>query len=104
MKILEITLENPISHTEIIRLKSEIETGRNYHFLLIDTGKHEFISLGVIKYFREQMQSMETHLLTFEKIALIHPPEYRNESSEPERYNYFTSRVEAKEWFLNRTK
>lgn len=104
MNILEITLENPIGYTEIVRLKSEIKTGKNYIFLIIDTGKHEFISLDVIKYFRKQMQTIETQLFKFEKIALIHPPEYRNESSKPEKYNYFTSRVEAKEWFLNKTK
>ncbi len=50
------------------------------------------------------MQTLEIQLLKFEKIAVIHPPEYFNESSEPEKYNYFTSRNEAKEWFLNRTK
>lgn len=99
MNILEITLENPIGYTEIVRLKSEIDTGRNYNFLIIDSGKHEFVSLDIIKYFRTQMQTIETQLSKFEKIALIHPPEYRNESSEPEKYNYFTSKVEAKEWF-----
>jgi hypothetical protein len=104
MNILEITLENPIGYAEIVRLKSEIETGRDYYFLIIDSGKHEFVSLDVIKYFRTQMQTIETELSKFEKIALIHPPEYRNESSEPERYNYFTSKVEAKEWFLNSIK
>lgn len=104
MNILEITLENPIGYTEIVRLKSEIETGRNSNFLIIDSGKHEFVSLDIIKYFRTQMQTIAIQLSKFEKIALINPPEYRNESSEPEKYNYFTSKVEAKEWFLNRIK
>lgn len=99
MDILEISLENPIGYTEIVHLKSELEAVENCRFLIIDSGKHEFVSLNVIKYFREQMKTLETQLLKFKKIALIHPPEFWNESSDPEKYNYFTSRVKAKAWF-----
>ncbi len=35
MNILEITLETPIGYTEIVRLKSEIETGGDYNFLIV---------------------------------------------------------------------
>lgn len=100
MNILEITLVNPIGYNEIERLTSEIQTCEKLDYLIIDTGKHDFVSVGVIKYFREQMQTLKTQLLNFKKIALIHPPDYKNKSSEPEIYNYFTSRDEAKDWFL----
>lgn len=99
-KVLEISLKNPIGYDEITNLKSQIMIAENYCFLLIDTGRHDFVSISIIKYFREQMQNFEPHLLKFEKIALIHPPEYRNESSNPELYDYFTSIVDAKKWFL----
>ncbi len=99
-KILEIELKNPLGYYEIMSLKSEIMTAKNYNFLIIDIGKHDFASINVIKYFKEQLLIMEPQLLKFEKIALIHPPEYRNESSNPEIYDYFTSKVEAKKWFL----
>lgn len=100
MEILEITLENPISHTEINRLKADIEAEEICDYLMIDSGNHDFISLSVIKYFKQQMLALETPLSRFKKIALIHPPEYTNESSNPEKYNYFTSGIKAKAWFL----
>jgi len=98
--ILEISLRNPIGYDEIADLKSQLMIAENYSFLVIDTGKHDFVSINIIKHFREQMQVLEPQLLKFEKIALLHPPEYRNESSNPKMYQYFTSIIEAKKWFL----
>lgn len=99
MDVLEIALVNPIGYEEIDCLISEIQTCETCEYLIIDTGNHEFESVKIIKYFREQMQRIKTELLNYIKIALIHPPEYKNESNEPEMYNYFTSRSDAKDWF-----
>lgn len=74
----------------------------NYSFLIIDSGKHDFVSINIIKYFRDEMQNLEPQLLKFEKIALIHPPKYSNESSNPDLYDYFSSIVDAKKWFLKK--
>lgn len=98
--VLEIIIKNPIGYDEIAYLKSQIMIAKNFSFLIIDTGKHDFVSINIIKHFRAQMQSLEPQLLEFEKIALIHPPEYRNESTNPELYDYFTSIIDAKKWFL----
>lgn len=100
MNILEVTLVNPIGYTEIECLVSEIKACGMRDYLIIDTGKHDFVSVDVIKYFKAQMQALKTQLLNFKKIALIHPPDYKNKSSEPEIYDYFTSRIEAIDWFL----
>ena len=100
MSILEINLKNPITDDEINGIKSKLTAAKNFEYLIIDTGKHDFASISVIKFFREQMVSLESYLLKFKKIALIHPAEYKNESSNPQYYDYFISKHEAKKWFV----
>ncbi len=99
MNILEIKLKNPIDYDEIESLKTKLATAKNHDFLIIDTGKHSFVSIIILKYFKEQMLSLEPYLLNFKKIAFIHPPQFRNTSSNQKIYEYFTSKVEAKKWF-----
>lgn len=98
--ILEILISNPIGYNEIEHVKSQILNTENYSFLIIDTGRHDFVSIDIMKYLKDQLQQLESQLKKFKKIALIHPPKYWNESSNPEMYEYFTSIVEAKKWFL----
>jgi len=49
MKLLEVKLENPFGHDEVIRLSSELILAKGYDFLIINTGAHDFQSIKVIK-------------------------------------------------------
>lgn len=100
MSILKIDLKNPISCREIDRLTTILVNAKGHDFLIVDYGEHDFESLDVIKYCRDQLQSIESYLLKFKKIAMIHPPQFINESNDPEILNYFTTEYEAEEWFL----
>lgn len=100
MGILEIKVKNPINTDSIELLILEIQETENYRFLLIDTGDHDFFSIEVIKYFKEEIYAIETHVRKFEKVAFIHPPHFRNESEVPEKYEYFSSKEEAVAWLL----
>ena len=99
MNILEINIENPIKFKEFIKIKDSIKKSNGYDFLIIDFGKHNFKSIEVIQYFKEEFEKLETELRKFKKIAIIHPPEYRNESSEINLYDFFTSKNDAIKWF-----
>lgn len=100
MKLLEIKLENPIGHYEIIRLKSELTSSKRYDFLIIDTGTDDFLSIEVINHLRDQLTDLEPCLSKFKKIAMIHTPSFVQESSSRERYKFFTSKHKAMRWFL----
>ncbi|MCP4130187.1 MAG: hypothetical protein GY754_04315 [bacterium] len=54
----------------------------------------------MIKYCREQLESIESYLVMYKKIAVIHPPKYSNVSEDPGKLDFFTSETEAKKWFL----
>lgn len=99
MNLLEIKLENPIGHYEVIRLRSELISAKRHDFLIIDTGAHDFLSIKVIKHLRDQLSDLEPCLTKFKKIALIHLPQFQNESGTPDKYNFFTSKEDAMKWF-----
>ncbi len=101
MNLLEIKLENPIAYDEVIRLRSVLIAAKRHDFLIIDTGAHDFISVKVIKYFRDQLSDLEPCLTKFKKIAFIHAPRYQSENSDPDKYNFFTSKENAARWFGN---
>jgi len=100
MKLLEIKLESPIGHDEVIRLRSELISAKRYDFLLIDAGEHDSLSLKVSEYLREQLSDLEPCLTKFKKIALIHIPQYENECSSSDTYKLFTSKEEAMKWLF----
>ena len=100
MNLLEIKLENPIGHDEVIRLRSELISAKRQDFLIIDTGAHDFLSIKVIKHLRDQLFDLEPCLTKFKKIAFIHPPQYFNESNKPVKFNFFTSKEDAIKWLL----
>jgi hypothetical protein len=100
MNLLEIKLENPIGHDEVIRLRSELISAKRHDFLIIDTGAHDFLSINVIEHLRDQLSDLEPCLMKFKKIALIHLPQYLKECSNPDKYNFFTSKENATEWLL----
>ena len=101
MEILEIELKNPISFNEINRFRIKLLNDENgFDFLIVNTGAHDFESVQVIKYFRDQFELLKDQLSKFKKIALIRPSAYANESTNPEIYNFFDSKEEAEQWFL----
>jgi hypothetical protein len=100
MRVLEINLKNPIGLDEIDDFKNELSKSEDYDFLIIDTGTHGFEAIEVIKYFKDQFVALESRLSTFKKIALIRPTQYKNQSTNPEVYDFFDSKEEAKKWFL----
>ena len=99
MEILEIHLENPIDFDGFEIIKTQVEHSTHYNYLLIDFGKHEFNSISVMKYFRENLKSIKPSLMQFKKIAFIHPPQFLNQSDNPESFEYFTSITAAISWF-----
>ena len=101
MNILEIKLENPIGLDEVIRLRSELIISKRHDCLIIDTGAHDFASIKVMKYLKDQLSDLEPCLTKFKRIAFLHLPPNRNESENPKHYDYFYSREEAINWFEN---
>ncbi len=97
--ILTIHLRNPIDFDVIDNIRETLNSNQNAQFLVIDTGNHDFVSIAVIKYFREQMSVFTPLLTRFKKIALIHPAQYTSISDAPEKYDYFTSQEAAFKWF-----
>ncbi len=100
MDINKITLKNPINHQEVDSLVIKILNGKQQDYLIINFGNHEFETLNVIKYCRKQLENIESHLMNYKKIAMVHPPEYKNESNDEKRLQYFNSESEAMNWFL----
>ena len=101
MNLLEIKLENPIGRDEVIRLRSELISAKRHDFLIIDTGTHDFMSIQILKELRDQLSDLEPCLTKFKKVALIHLPQYLIDCSNPDKYNFFTSKESATHWFLN---
>ena len=104
MNILEIKLKNPIDFKEFNKIKTSLTKSSDFNFLIIDFDKHNFASIDVIKYFKEEFKKLELELRKFQKIAFIHPPEYSNKSNEPNFYELFTSKNDAIEWVLSHCK
>jgi len=96
---LTIHLSNPIDFHVIDDIEKTLSGNPNAQFLIIDTGNHDFASITVMKYFREQMLAFAPLLKRFKKIAIIHPEQYSNISDSPETYDYFTSQETAFQWF-----
>ena len=95
MKLLQIKLENPIGHDEVIRLRSELISANRHDFLIIDTGAYNFLSIKVIEHLRDQLSDLEPCLSKFKKIAFIYAPQFQNESVSLDKYNFFTSLEDA---------
>ncbi|MFT6338116.1 MAG: hypothetical protein ACI86M_000831 [Saprospiraceae bacterium] len=103
MNLLEITLENPIGYDEVIRLRSELISAKRHDFLIIDTGGHDFLSIKVQRQLKDQLSDLEPCLTKFKKIAFIYLPQYFYAIDNPEKHNFFTSKENAKIWFLKPT-
>jgi len=101
MRLLEIKLENPIGQDEIIRLRSELIKAKNFDFLIIDTGLHNFSSIRVHQQFKHHLDDLEPCLTKFKKIAIIRPRFNKKKKSKP--YKKLYSRKDAINWFKNST-
>jgi hypothetical protein len=99
MNILKIELKNPIASKEVDKLIEKLLKVNNFEYLLIDYGKHEFESIEVIKYCREQLKKIESRLLKYKKISMVSVPPYTNKSENPNKMRFFHSLRDAEQWF-----
>jgi hypothetical protein len=97
MNYTEIHVNNPINIKSIDKLMDDIKSC-NSSLLIINIGAHNFESIEVIKELKNRLIQAELTLKRFKKIAIIHPPDFRNTSEDEERYNYFSNNKEAVNW------
>ncbi len=97
MNYSEVHLKNPINSKNIAKLFDDINNSKSTH-LIINIGAHNFESIEVIKELKKRLIQAELTLKCFKKIAIIHPPYFRNKSEDDERYNYFSNNKEAVNW------
>ena len=97
MNYMEIHLENPINSKSIDNLFTDIESCISPN-LLINIGVHNFESIQVIKELKNRFTQAELTLNRFIKIAILHPPNFRNKSNDEKRYNFFSNKNEAVNW------
>ncbi|MBT8386197.1 MAG: hypothetical protein KJO12_02195 [Ignavibacteria bacterium] len=97
MNYSEVHLKNPINSKSITELFGDIKDCNSTH-LIINIGAHNFESIEVIKELKNKLIQAELTMKRFKKIAIIHPPEFRNKSEDEERYNYFSNNNEAVNW------
>ncbi len=97
-QLLKIDLTNPITHEEVKRMIQKILDVSNPGLLLIDFGNHDFESLEVLKFCKEEFNRIQSVLLMFSKIAIVTIPPFKSESGDFEKLQYFYSAIDAKEW------
>ncbi len=97
MNYSEVHLKNPINSKNIAKLFDDINNSKSSH-LIINIGAHNFECIEVIKELKKRLIQAELTLKRFKKIAIIHPPYFRNKSEDDERYNYFSNNKEAVNW------
>jgi len=93
---LDLSLKNPITHLEIDHMINKIITAENPVNLLINFGKHEFTSLAVLRYCKEELNQIADKLALFEKIAFVVPAAYHGVDQESLRY--FQQETIAMKW------
>ncbi len=97
MKYSEIQIDNPIdlkSINKFIKDLGNCETPQ----LLINIGDHHFESIEAIQELKTRLLNKAAILDRFEKIAIIHPPGFPNESEDEDIYRYFSEQKEAVKW------
>ena len=95
--VYEVILQSPITRERIDSALRNIRLDTS-DCLLLDTGDHQFRSLADLKYFRDALDTHATWLSRYTKIALLHPVEYSNTSTNPAKYQYFSDRSDAVTW------
>lgn len=99
MNYTEVHLKNPINFKSIDQLMDEIKSC-NSSLLIINIGEHNFESIQVIKELKNRLTQAKLTLNRFIKIAILHPPNFKNKSNDEERYNYFSDKKEAIDWLI----
>lgn len=66
--------------------------------LLLDFGNHDFESLAVLKFCKEELKNIEPTLRQFNKIAMLSVPPYQGEPLLTDRLKYFHSEKKAMNW------
>jgi hypothetical protein len=100
MKIFEVNVKNPITHYSIRATIKKIISSTNNDYLIVNLGAHNFVSLKVMKDFKQAFWNIKSKLYQFKKIAIIHSRERLNRSDNPDFYEYFNSKTEAIKWLL----
>lgn len=95
-RTLELSLKNPITRLEIDRIISAINEAKHPSNLIINFGRHEFTSLAVLRYCKEELNQIADELALFEKIAFVVPAQYQGLNQE--KLRYFIKKCTAKEW------
>ena len=94
---LHLSLKNPITHSEVDRLIQSIIQTQDQSYLLIDFGQHEFTSIAVLRYCKEEFSRISHKLESFDKIAFVSAPPYRG--IDQDQLRYFHKKRRAVEWF-----
>ncbi len=83
MNYSEVHLKNPINSKNIAKLFDDINNSKSSH-LIINIEAHNFVSIEVIKELKNRLNLEKDILSRFKKIAIIHPPDFRNISDDEE--------------------
>ncbi len=97
--MLEIKLSCPIEYDEVVRLRSELINSKSHEYVIIDIGTSNFASTATSKFFKEQLSDLEPCLTKFKKVALVFNPMDLIETSTPNKFDFFTSKKNAINWF-----
>jgi len=98
MNLLQLKLTNPITQVVVDDLIATLKEKHSYTHLLLDFGNHDFQSFVVLKYCKIQLESIQSDLLIFTKIAFVTIPPYKTESPNLSKLQSFFSRENALEW------
>ena len=96
--MVRINLKNPIDHNAVNGMIQQILEIPQPGLLLIDFGNHNFESIEVLKYCKVQLNSIQSPLLKFRRIAFLTIPPYANDSPDSKQLKYFHSEEDAEEW------
>lgn len=96
-RTLSITLKNPITHAEVDRLVQIITHTKDRLFLLVNFGQHEFTSLAVLRYCKEELSRVADIVEQFHKIAFVSAPAYHG--IDQDQLRYFHEERWAYDWF-----
>jgi len=96
--MLKIRLKNPITEEEISTMIRRIVGDLKPNVLLIDFGAHDFESLAVLRFCKDELKKIEPNLLQFRKIAMLSVPPYQGEPLLTDRLKYFHSEKKAMNW------
>jgi len=99
MYYTEIHFKNPINFISVDQLMDEIKSCIS-SLLIINIGEHNFESIEIIKELKNKLSLEKDTLSRFRRIALLHPPDFKNKSDDEERYNFSSNKKAAIDWLM----